>query len=299
MKRRKRGVNKFVAIIIVVTVFLLAVNLSQTIFNKDVNLAPSQPTQVKIQVGNSAPTITDLQAIPNVNLNPAPSTTSVTFTFTASDANGANDLVDSTASAQFTNTGEPTRTGTCSVQSTAGIEKTYQCSVAMNYFDKSGAWTVTVSVADTQATAAQSSSTFIVNLLRDISISPALINFPSVAPGQTNVLSTDKTTITNNGNFQSPPGVISATAYSLSGETNPAQIIPAANFKIAGSSQADVCGLGSSLTPSSPTAIISSALSRGSTGNTETLSYCLTSVPIISSQVYSATGGNSWIIAIS
>lgn len=299
MKHRKRGVNKFVAIISIIAVFLLAVNFSQLIFDKNVNLSPSQPTQVKVQVGNAAPTITNLQAIPNVNLNPAPSVTSVTVTFTASDANGASDLLDSSASAQFTNTGEPTRTGTCYLQDTAGNEKTYQCAVAMNYFDKSGSWTVTVSVADTKAAAAQSSSTFTVNLLRDISISPALINFPSVAPGDTNIIPADKTTITNNGNFQAPPGAILAIAYSLSGETNPAQIIPAGNFKIAGSSQADVCGLGSSLTPSFPTPVTTSALSRGSTGNTETLSYCLTSVPQISSQVYSATGGNSWIIAIS
>ena len=299
MKRKKRGVNKEVVIIIVVAAFLLTFSLSQIIFNKNVNLAPSQPTQVKVQVGNAAPTITNLQAIPNVNLNPAPSTTSVLVTFTASDANGANDLVDATASAQFTNTGEPTRAGTCSLQSTAGKEKTYQCSVSMSYFDKSGTWTATVNVADTKSATAQSSSTLTVNLLRDISINPVLINFPSVAPGNTNVIPTDKTTITNNGNFEAPPGAILAIAYSLVGETNPAQIIPAGNFRIAGSSQINVCGLGSTLTPSFPTPITTSALSRGSTGNTETLSYCLTSVPDISSQVYSAIGGSSWIITIS
>ena len=293
-----RGVNKGIVIIIVIAAFLLTISLSQIIFEQTISFSPSQPTQVNVNVGNARPTITNLQAIPNVNLNPAPSTTNVLVTFTARDANGANDLVDATASAQFSNTGEPTRTGTCSLQSTAGKEKTYQCSVSMSYFDKSGTWTATVNVADTKSATAQSSSTLTVNLLRDISINPAIINFPSVAPGDVNIIPTDITIITNKGNCEAPPGAILATAYDLIGETDSTQNLPAANFRIAGSSQADVCGQGNPLTHSSPTTVTTSALSRGSAGNTESLSYCLTSVPEVSSQLYSATGGSSWIIAI-
>ncbi|MBI2628906.1 hypothetical protein HYW74_02395 [Candidatus Pacearchaeota archaeon] len=298
MKKRKKKLNKFLILAIIILAVILIYAFSYAINNQNIGLSPSQPTQVKINVGNAQPTITNLQAIPNVNLNPSPSTTSVLVTFTARDANGANDLVDATASAQFTNTGEPTRTGTCSMQSSAGKEKTYQCSVSMNYYDKSGAWTATVSVADTKAATAQSSSTLTVNLLRDISISPAIINFPSVAPEDINILSTDNTLITNNGNFEAPPGAILATAYNLIGETDASQNIPAANFKVAGLSQPDVCGLGNSLVHASSTAITTSTLPRGAAANTETLSYCLTSVPEISSQAYSATGGSSWVIAI-
>ena len=249
-------------------------------------------------MGNANPTITNLQAIPNVNLNPAPSTTNVIVTFTARDANGASDLVDSSAAVQFTNPGEPTQSGTCSFLSTAGKEKTYQCTVAMNYFDKSGSWTAGVSVADTVGAIATSSTTFTVNLLRDISITPVMINFPSVAPGDSNILSTENTIITNNGNFEAPPGSISATAYNLIGETNALENIPVANFKISGSSQPNVCGLGEALTHSVPITLTTSALPRGQTGNTETIKYCLISVPEISSQFYSATGGNSWVISI-
>ena len=293
---KKRGFK--IAIIIIAIILLIAVFF---IFRQkgDVNLAPSQPTQMRVGVGNANPSITNLQAIPNVNLNPSPSTTDALVTFTARDSNGANDLVDSSASAQFTNTGEPTRTGTCSLQSTAGKEKTYQCTIGMSYFDKSGSWTAIVNVSDSQAASAQSSSTFTVNLLRDISITPAIINFPTVAPGDTNVLSTDTTTITNNGNFEAPPGTILATAYDLIGETNPSELIPTANFKIAGSFQSNVCGLGETLSPSSPITLTTSKLPRGPSGsNTEAITYCLTSVPEISSQFYSATGGSSWIIAI-
>ena len=297
MRKKKRGIN------VAITIIIIIVGLSIAAFflfqqKNEVNLAPSQPTGVKVPVGNANPTITNLQAIPNVNLNPSPSTTNVVFSFTARDSNGANDINDLTASAQFTNTGEPTRSGTCSLLSTAGKEKTYQCSVAMNYFDKSGSWTAGVSVADNQGAIATSSTTFTVNLLRDILITPTMINFPSVSPGDSNVLSTENTVITNNGNFVAPPGSISATAYDLIGETNALEKIPAANFKIAGSSQSNVCVLGEALTHSSTIALTTSTLSRGQTGNTETIKYCLTSVPEISSQFYSATGGNSWIISI-
>ncbi len=297
MGKKKRG-KTIVVITIVAVLALITLLVFINNFNKDINLSPSQPTQVRVQVKNSPPTITSIQSIPNVNLNPSPSTTNVVFTFIARDSNGANELVDSSAFAQFTNTGEPTRSGTCSFQSTAQKEKAYQCTIPMNYYDKSGIWTVTVGIQDAQAASVQGSSTFTVNLLRDISITPTTINFPAAAPGDLNVRSADNTTITNNGNFQAPPGTISATAFDLTGETNSTEKIPAANFKIAGSSQSNVCGSGNSLTHASSITVTTSNLSRGATGNTEKLSYCLTTVPEISSQYYSATGGNSWVINI-
>ena len=295
-KRKKRG-NKYLVMVVILAV-VLAFFVLVLVFKEDISFSPSQPTGVKINVGNAIPTIVDLQPIPNVNLNPSPSTTSVTVTFTARDSNGASDLVDETALAEFTNAGEQTRTGTCSVQSQTQKEKTYQCAVLMDYFDKSGGWAVNVKVNDTKLVSATSSSTFIVNLLRDISLSSAIINFPSAAPGDFNIISTEQTVITNNGNFEAPPGAIIVTSYDLVGEVDSIQNIPAANFKAAGASQADVCGQGDSLIHSSPKPIATSSLSRGPTGNTETLSYCLTSVPDISSQTYSAIGGNAWVIAI-
>lgn len=298
--KKKRGSKKVIIVaLIIITSILIIYGIFKNIIIEKVNLSPSQSTQVRVQVGNANPTITNIQAIPNVNLNPSPSTTPVIFTFIAKDVNGANDIVDSSASAQFTNTGEPTRSATCSYLSTLGKEKTYQCAVTMNYFDKSGTWNVIVSVADSKGATGQASSTFNINLLRDISITPSVINFPSVSTGDIDVISTDATTITNNGNFESPPGVISATAYDLVGEINSVEKIPAANFKITGSSQSDVCAQGITLRHSSSISLTNANLARGPSGsNTETLKYCLTSVPEISSQFYSASGGNSWVISI-
>lgn len=266
-----------------------------------IQFAPSQPTDVRVQVRNVAPTIQSISAIPNVDLNPAPATTSVVFTFTARDSNGAADLNDITASANFNNAGEPVRTGSCVFQSQAGKEKTYQCTVDMQYYDKIGQWNVEVSIQDQAGLSATSTSTFLVNILRYITISPATVNFPTVTQEDTNVISSAPITITNGGNWEVPlNGNLEITSFNLQGETNPAEIIPAANFRVVGSAGAPtVCTTGDSLTDSTPVAI-SSALPRGPAGsNIEDLSYCITLVPSgISTQFYSATGGRAWIISI-
>lgn len=298
MKKKQKRVIKITVIVIVILI-ALAILIYNLFSSETISFSPSAPTQVKINVGNAAPSIRDIQVIPNVNLNPSPSTTAVSFTFTARDSNGANDLVDSSTTVKFNSTGEPTRTGTCSYLSGSGKEKTYQCTVNMNYYDRSGSWTANISVADNKGAIAEGSTQLTVNLLRDLSINPSIVNFPTLSPGDTNVLSTDNTLITNNGNFEATSGnAILITAYNLVGETNPSEYIPASNFRVAGSSQTDVCAQGNSLAHSASTSTPSSTLRRGASGNTETIKYCLTSIPDLSSQAYSATGGQSWVIAI-
>ena len=270
---------------------------------KNVQLAPQQPTDVRIQVGNSAPTIDTVPSINAVNLNPAPSTTSVAFTFTARDRNGAADLVDSTASASLTKTGEQARTGSCSFQSQSGQRKTYSCTVNMQYYDASGTWNAQISIQDQSgSTASDNTATFTVNLLRDISITPTIIGFPTVAQGDGNITSTSSTTITNNGNFVAPTnGNLQITAFDLKGETIPAETIPAANFRVAGpAGAATVCSTGTALIHGSTAAISSATIPRGPSGsNTADITYCIRFVPeTISTQFYSATGGSAWIIGI-
>ncbi len=261
-------------------------------------------------VGNAAPTIVSVTPIPNVDLL-AGTTKSITFQFTAQDTNGASDLNDASASASFIKTGENTRVGSCSFVSTAGNQKTYSCTVTMQYYDNDGTWTISVTIQDAAAaTATDSSNTFVVNLLKDITISPASISFPSTSQGAANIISTSDTTITNKGNFDSTNGNIQLTAKDLTGVTTPAEIIPATNFKSVGSSQAGtVCTTGTTLSNAVAVNILSANLPRGNptdgnplyTSNTETMRYCITLVPsAISSQDYTATflKGNTWTIGL-
>lgn len=293
-KRDKKNLT-----VILIAALIIIVLGTYLIIKKDVLFSPAGITDAKVPVRNVAPTITNIQAIPNVNLNPAPAATIVQVTFSAKDPNGQASIADNTALVRFTRAGETTRTsGVCSPGIPTVDSKTFTCGVSMQYYDAAGIWNVEVSVQDSGGLTASQTTTATVNLLRDISLSPATIDFPTVDPEETNITATTQTTITNNGNFEAPPGTITITTSNLVGETDPLENIPAANFRVVGSSQTDVCGLGDALIHSSAVTLSSPDLNRLPGDRTETLSYCLTSVPILSPQLYSATGANSWIISI-
>ena len=119
--------------------------------------------------------------------------------------------------------------------------------------------------------------------------------------GDVNVEPLSATQITNNGNFDTATdGNVKITGADLAGITTPAESIPAANFKAADTSETTVCTTGISLVHNLETDITSVVLPKGAAGsNTGDVRFCLTQVPdTISSQEYSATGGNAWTIAV-
>jgi hypothetical protein len=298
----KRGIF-IITIIAVLGISLVSAGFFD--YFRDIDLSPSADTDVSVTVGNVAPVIVSVESISAVDLTPA-STTDVTFTFVASDPNGVSDLDDSSATAEFTFGSEPTRSDTdgCSFVSEASGERTYTCTITMQSYDAPGSWTVTVGISNLTGplTTTDSLNTVTLNLLRDISINPITIGFPTVIQGGTDIVSSATTTITNNGNFVVPTdGDFEITAYDLPGVTTPSDKIPAANFNAAGSSESDVCGgaTTTTLADSTATVISSAALARGDTGNTEDIEYCITLVPAgIISQDYSTTGGTAWSLSI-
>ena len=282
-------------------------------FNRGPQKSATDSTDVAVVVGNALPTITTVTGLPATVSPASGGTANVVFTFTASDANGASDLDDTTAKATFTKAGEITRTANCVFQSTSGNTKTYQCTVGMLYYDGNGVWNVAVEVKDKAvppATATNAVNSFTYNLLRDIAIQsclgascdppPASIGFGnSVAPGATNVQSAKDTRVTNNGNFV---GQLQVTAFDLKPPTG-TDTIPAGNFKAAKSNVATICGAGgNTLIATSAVPITSTNLPKGVAGsNTEDLRYCLVTVPpSIASQSYSTSnpGSSKWIIGI-
>lgn len=281
------------------------------LFKKNPDLAPSQSTDVSVTVGNNAPTIVSVSAIPAVDLT-AGTTKDVIFTFTAEDTNGAANLDSTTALAEFSFPAEPIRSSIPITGCVAGVpvgnQITYTCTVTMVYYDENGAWTVMVSVDDLSAvTASDSSTTIIINLLRDISISPATITFPATTQSATDVLSSSDTTITNLGNFDtigdgSGDGYILVTGTDLTGPSP--GVIPAANIRSADAGDVGtVCTAGgSALIDTVATGISDAILPRGAGGsNTGDLTYCITLVPAaIISQDYTANvaGANQWTVGI-
>ncbi len=269
------------------------------IFKRITGKPITEQTNVSVTVGNIAPVIFNVQTIPAVNLNEG-TTKDVIFNFSASDGNGVADLNDASAFAVFNQSIEPQRSGSCILVASTSSDKTYQCNVIMQYFDKSGGWGVNVSIKDLGGNYAENKSTsFSVNLLRGINITPNSIGFPVVSPGGTNILSSQDTFVTNNGNYE---GTLDVTAYNLTGEITSSEQIPAGNFRTAGLSGASsVCTTGTQLNDEGTTTITGSSLPRGAAGsNAENITYCLTLVPTgISTQTYSTNGAGSqaWVIS--
>ncbi|MEK6917650.1 MAG: hypothetical protein AABW51_01765 [Nanoarchaeota archaeon] len=243
---------------------------------------------------NQAPTIDSISSIPSLppienSMRP------VTFNVSVSDPDGYTDITS--VSAQFSMAGEPTRiNSSCTLQNGAGNNANYSCTINMQYYDKDGNWNVTINVTDSQSQqGTNNSQIFVYQLLKAIVInSPTTgLTWPGLSQGQTNIFSNnDPTVIENTGNYQGP---ILITAFDLFGQTNPAQIISASNF-IAGPASGLEC-TATQLSNNFQISIAGSNLLRGPGAQTQ-IYYCLNSVPLVSSQDYSASGASSWIIAV-
>ena len=110
---------------------------------------------------------------------------------------------------------------------------------------------------------------------------------------QTNIPSNNHpSVIENTGNSEGP---ILITAYDLIGDLNPLEAIPASSFT-AGPSDIGVC-LATPLQDSLQISITESNLSRGPSA-TEEIYYCLTNVPPVTAQTYSAQESRAWIVTL-
>lgn len=231
----------------------------------------------------------------------------VVFDVEVSDPNGFEDIAS--VAAEFRMVGETTRIGACvlAVQDvySNGLTNRYSCTINMQYYDKDGDWEVWIEAFDTQgASDIDNLQIFTYGLLSAFVInSPAGdLNWPILNPGGSYIPSSNTPNeIENTGNSE---GQVYITAYDLIGLIVSAEKIPANNFVADIETEGAECTGGlnpeTQLFDSSSIPITGSTLSRASDAgiSTEEIYYCITSVPFVSSQTYSATGGNSWMIEI-
>ncbi len=251
--------------------------------------------EVTYALPNQPPTIDSVDAIPPI-LPLEETTRQVIFNVQVSDPDGYTDI--SSVSAQFSYGAEPVRSGGCVLQSGAGNTAIYTCTVDMWYYDMGLVfWNVLVTATDSQAQQdTDNTQTFEYQELRAIVIdSPVSLSWSPLNPGSSTPISSnnDPTVVRNTGNAEN--SFIFITAYDLIGQTNPIYTIPALNFR-AGPTFGAECSA-SQLSHGVPIWIFGANLPRGP-GATEQIYYCLTSVPYVSSQAYSATGANAWRIEI-
>ena len=283
---------------------ILLVQLGFYFHTPAVLFSPGGPfTPIDFEVRNLAPTIESINNVPAFVDLVAGLTSDASFQFTAKDRNGVNDFNDTSATATLSKAGEPDRSVTCTLNSSLGNTKTYQCDVPMQYYDDDGTWNINVSVSDISGLGAwdDSTATTNVNLLKDIDLVEASIDFGSADPGEENI-TLPSVNITNNGNFEDAgdglgDGLLSITAIDLIGLTVATDVISASSFLAADVSEVTtVCATGTQLSNNTITNT-NVALTRGTSGGGR-MTFCIPLVPEVSAQSYQASGANQWKITI-
>lgn len=264
--------------------------------------ATSDTTSLSITVGNTAPTITFVSAIPTQSVTEL-GTTTIPVTFLASDTDGAANLNNASASAQFNRTGETTRADLdCTAVGTVDATTVnYSCSIDMWYWDANGDWSINVTVRDiNSALASDDVTVFTLDLTTAMQMNPTSLAWNSLSPTDTDELSTSNPiTINNTANRDITDGNVEVTALNLQGETTTSEYLLAEDFSV---NTANACE-GTAMVHSTATGVSGATVTAGNltAGNgQEDLYFCLEEVTGgISSQTYSTTGLGEWTVAVS
>jgi len=256
---------------------------------------------------------------------------SVFISFIVTDTDGDNNIVNNSAVANISRTGETTRYNDTFVDSTVGgcraqergvNFKNFTCNISFVYYDGAGTWNISVMINDSASAFTQNiTQTFTINELTALIIYPNSISFPTVGLTDVNVSARANLTINNTGNDdisgrEASGEYINVTAYLLGGATNGATFIPTNNFSIGTDiindpipSYCDFSRNQNTTRLINNTAALAavnnfSAGINGSfvlaqaTGATEVLSICFLDVPdSLTAQNYT-TGSTSWTVSI-
>src|SRR3989344_5617937 len=244
-RKLKKGMLTFMAILSL-SIFLLASSSTSAsigdFFNKITGFG-SSPQSLSISVkANTVPIIGNitLDMADNVVLTES-GNKSLFFSFVATDMDGLNDIVNNSAVANISRTGETTRYNDAFVYSTVGgcraqergvNFKNFTCNISFVYYDGAGTWNISVMINDSASAFTQNiTQTFTINELTALIIYPNSISFPTVGLTDVNVSARANLTINNTGNDdisgrEASGEYINVTAYLLGGATNGATFIP-------------------------------------------------------------------------
>ncbi len=306
-KREETKREKFV-ILSLIFIILISASVSAGWFDWIKTMtgrAASKSTNVSVPISGTDPISIELVSV-SASINPSEGNPKdVTIYIKASDTNGVADINDTSFSANFTKSGQPTRENSSCVwiEDLDANSANYSCTITMWYWDESGTWNIGVKGRDygSGSWSHNTTQTFTYNELKALVISPDEIAWSSISPGATDQdANNDPTTVNNTGNYNQTTNAINVTAINLIGESVSTVWIDAANFTVHTSSGSE-CG-GIPLQNATQVTITMSDsnpgnLSAGGGVGQETIYYCIPNVPNIQSQTYSTTAGGSWTIS--
>lgn len=159
----------------------------------------------------------------------------INISFNVSDANGKDDIDNSSAQIRISLAGETDRTNSsCAASASTSTTIQFNCTVGIWYFDGAGSWTINVSVRDKSSTYTENrSTTFELLSTTAMTMSPNALTWATLELGRTNqTANNDPIRINNTGNKNIAVGGITVTGYNLQGITTLTDFINAENFSI-------------------------------------------------------------------
>jgi hypothetical protein len=305
---KKRGVY----IVFLIFVILFISTASAGVFDwlkKITGGATSRPTNMSITIAGNIPISIRVwnQTLTGTSVDPTEeSFTSIVFNITVIDGDGVSDINDSSVKAELYNATTRKNISACSEISgeSTSNSSNYTCSVDLWYWDTAGTWTINVTANDlgNQSYISNNTETFNYDQLQAIKISPAVIYWPTAAPGDANTTANtgNYTIINNTGNYNATGNVAVNALHLYSG----ANFIDVKNFTVdidTGGSPPAECD-GTVLQNGTNATISDSVLEAGNLSlgeSNESIYYCLTDVPsTIPSGTYDTSTAGSWSIRI-
>jgi len=172
-------------------------------------------------VTNDPPSVPNCWTISAITLN-AQSTKVVSVYCNVTDTGSYTDINVTSATGQFTKSGETTRSsgaGGCWNSAASGTTMKVGCNVTFQYYDGSGSWSYNITIQDnSQGQATNTSYTATVNALDYVDVSATSISWSSVSPNTNDNEATTAITWTNGGN--QPYATLGVTAYNATSSGN-------------------------------------------------------------------------------
>ena len=183
-----------------------------------------------LTVGNTAPTITDVESGITITLT-GESATAINVIFNVTDTNGFADLNDSTAQCIGFKSGEASRTSSsCGVFGQSANDARYNCTDTFQYFDAAASdWAWNCSVTDNAlASVLNDSVAFTVNALNFVDQNITSFAWSSVSPNTNDQEANTAINFDNGGNQDYETALVTA-SNATNGNGN---IIPATAFAL-------------------------------------------------------------------
>lgn len=300
----------FVLVLVGLIIPLISAGFFDFLKKSPTGKATDSPLDINISVTSDAPVIYHVRYPSSLSLTLGPNPTYFHINFSVSDADGGNNLQNTSAAINISLAGEATRyNSSCAVVNMGGNYANYSCFLTAWWFDADGAWEIGVNISDLNNNVGiNTTMTLTVNTLDGFEMSPSSLVFSTLTPGTYNQTPSNHIFMNNTGNQAFSSGEVDVNATDLRGETTSGQALWAGNFSASpytgGKIECNITESATQLVNMTYTGISEVVLNDGNytindgTGQ-ERMYFCLREVGAeLSEQYYSTDNLGAWTIRV-